>query len=92
MLREREREEPGATFTKVITPGKIVPFDYCLPTWNISVTKDVFLNLCCHTFSLLSLTFIEYGQHVNKHSIDEAVLGENGRVYATDEAEIDKGQ
>ncbi len=39
--REREeREEPGATEIKVITPGKIVPYKCCLPSLNISVMKD----------------------------------------------------
>ncbi len=57
MFREREREEPGALETKVITPGKIVPSNCCLPNWNICVKKD---------FDTDVLTF---GQTVNKHGI-----------------------
>ncbi len=35
----RERGEPGAMETKVITPGKIVPC--CLPSLTISMKKDL---------------------------------------------------
>ncbi len=69
---EYTEEELGAVETEVITPGKIVPYEYGLPSSNISIMKDfdtdVLLNQC-HTFSssLLSVTFTEYGQNVDKH-------------------------
>ncbi len=37
---KREREELGAVETKVIRPGKTVPYKCCLPSWNISVRTD----------------------------------------------------
>ncbi len=36
----RKGVEPGAIETKVITPGKIVPYKCCLPSSNISVKED----------------------------------------------------
>ncbi len=36
----RVRGELEATETKVITPGKIVPYKCCLPSSSISVKKD----------------------------------------------------
>ncbi len=39
-ITEREKMELGAVETKVITPGKIVPYECCLPSWNISVKKN----------------------------------------------------
>ena len=41
-------------------------------------------NIVTH-FQPLSVTFIEYGQNVNKHyiSIDKTILGKMGGVYVT---------
>ncbi len=61
--RERERGELGAVETKVITPGKIVPYKSSLPSSNISLKKDfdtdVLLNCCSHTFLGTFCKFIE---------------------------------
>ncbi len=47
---------------------------------------DVLFNLCCHTFHVLSATFIKYGQNVNKHDISEkAIFLKMGKVYADDD-------
>ncbi len=86
MLSERERGEPGAGETKVITPGKIVPFKCCLPGPNISMKKDfdtdVFCKLMSHIFS-----------YVNKqYLMDNAILRKMGGVYVTYMANVDKGQ
>ncbi len=72
-----ESAKRGAMETKVITPGKVVPYKCCLPNLNVSVKKDfdtdVLLTDVTH-FQLLSLTFIEYGQNVNKHCISQIKL------------------
>ncbi len=39
-MRERDRGEPEAGETKVITPGKIVPYKCCPPGLNVRVRKD----------------------------------------------------
>ncbi len=70
---EQEREvswEPK----KCIMPGKIVPRKCCLPGSNTSMKKDfdadvLLPNVVTH-FQVLSVTFIEYGQNVNKCMID----------------------
>ncbi len=58
----REREEPGAVKTKVITPGKIVPDKCCLPSSNTSVrailTQTFFLTDVTH-FQLLSVSLLK---------------------------------
>ncbi len=81
---------------EIITPGKIVPFKCCLPSWNISVKKDLtqvfFKNNAVTYFQLLSVTFTEYGQNVNKHRIDKDILEKNGRGYVIYVADVDKGQ
>ncbi len=57
---------------KVNTPGKIVPYKCCPPSLNIGarlvLTQMVFLTNITH-FQVLSVTFIEYGQKVNKHDV-----------------------
>ncbi len=69
-LSEREW---GAIGTKVITPGKIVPNKCCRPSLNIHVKKDfntdVLLQDVVTHIQVLSVTFIEYGQNVNKYNI-----------------------
>ncbi len=40
-------------------------------------------------FQLLSVTFIECRQNVNKH-IDKSILGKMGSFYVTYEADVDK--
>ncbi len=56
---------------KVITPGKIVPYECCPSNWNISIKDfdtDVFLTYAVTHCQVLSVTFIECGQNVNKLS------------------------
>ncbi len=36
--------------------------------------------------------FIEYGQNINKHDVDKAILGKNHGVYVTYVDDVDKGQ
>ncbi len=52
---------------------------------------DVLFNLCCHTFHVLSATFIKYGQNVNKHDISEkAIFLKMGKVYVNFVPDITK--
>ncbi len=74
-ITEQEKER-GAAQTKVNTPGKIpawltMTYKGCLPSSNISLKKDfdtdvLLTNVVTHV-QVLSVTFIEYGQNVNKH-------------------------
>ncbi len=58
----------GVVDTKVITPGKIVPYKRCLPSLNVTVMNDfdtdVHLSNVVTHFQLFSVTFVEYGQNV----------------------------
>ncbi len=58
---------------KVITLGKIVPYKFCLPSSNNSLkkvlTQTFFLTNIVTHFQVLSVTFTECGQNVNKHDI-----------------------
>ncbi len=53
VIRGRIRRERNET--KVIAPGKIVPYKRCPPSSNVSVKRDfytaVLFNYHCHTFS-----------------------------------------
>ncbi len=52
----------------------------------------LFLTNLTH-IQVLSVTFIEYGQNVNKHNIsDKAMWGKMGGVYVTCVADADKQQ
>ncbi len=90
---ERERGQPGATETKVVTPGKIVPYKCCLPGSNFSMKTDfdtdVLFNQHCHTFCgtscLLNMKkWKQTQQFINKVKMLW--------VYIIDVADVDKGQ
>ncbi len=57
------------------------------------MTQTFFLiNVVTHS-QLLSVTFIEQGQNVNKqYLIDKAIVGKMGEVYVAYEADVDKAQ
>ncbi len=65
----------------------------CLHNRNIgmqrSFTQMFFLTNDVTQFQLLSVTFMEYGQNVNKH---KGILGSMGVVYVINEASAGKGQ
>ncbi len=51
---------------KLLRLEEIVPYKCCHPSLNISEKKDSDTDFF---FPVLSITFIEHGQNVNKHTI-----------------------
>ncbi len=78
--------------TKVITPGKIVPYKCCIPTSNVSVkilTQTFLLISFVIHFQVLSIKFIKNEKKCKQtpYVIDKAVLGKTCVLSVTDVAE-----